>query len=126
MTHSLKLQNHPVGSTFGFNDVPDSVKAIGFAENQHPNVPKASDGYVFRRDFLRELIGFLRDPDGDAFYLAGPTGSGKTSGITETLARLYWPCQQITAHGRIELTDLIGQFKLVSKMPGEAPEMEFV
>lgn len=126
MTQSLKLQNHPVGSTFGFNDVPDSVTAIGFAENQHPNVPKSTGGYVFRRDFLRELLGFLRDPDGDAFYLSGPTGSGKTSGITETLARLYWPCQQITAHGRIELTDLIGQFKLVSKMPGEAPEMEFV
>ena len=126
MTQSLKLQNHPVGSTFGFNDVPDSVTALGFAANQHPTVPKVSDGYVFRRDFLRELLGFLRDPDGDAFYLSGPTGSGKTSGITETLARLYWPCQQITAHGRIELTDLIGQFKLVSKMPGEAPEMEFV
>lgn len=126
MTHSLKLQNHPVGSTFGFNDVPDSVTALGFGENQHPNVPKASDGYVFRREFLRELLGFLRDPDGDAFYLTGPTGSGKTSGITETLARLYWPCQQITAHGRIELTDLIGQFKLVSKVPGESPVMEFI
>lgn len=126
MTQSLKFQNYPVGPTFGFNDVPDSVTAIGFVANQHPSVPKATDGYVFRRDFLRELLGFLRDPGGDAFYLVGPTGSGKTSGITETLARLHWPCQQITAHGRIELTDLIGQFKLVSKMPGQAPEMEFV
>ncbi|MFC1337403.1 MAG: AAA domain-containing protein [gamma proteobacterium symbiont of Clathrolucina costata] len=81
---------------------------------------------MFRREFMRELLNFLRDSDGDAFYLVGPTGAGKTSGVTEALARLNWPCQQITAHGRIELADLIGQFKLVSKAPGEAPEMEFV
>ena len=126
MSQELKLQHHPVGPTFGFNDVPDSVTAIGYAENQHPNVPTVTDGYVFRRELMRELIGFLSDPGGDAFYLVGPTGSGKTSGVTEVLSRLNWPCQQTTAHGRLEMSDLIGQFKLVSNNPGEPPEMEFV
>ena len=118
--------DYPVGRTFGLSGVPDEVCIVGFAPNQHPNKPKSTSSYVFRREFLRELIGFLSKPDGDAFYVAGPTGSGKTSGITEVLARLNWPCQQVTAHGRLELADLIGQFKLVSSAPGAVPEMEFV
>lgn len=126
MSKSLTIQQYPIGSTFGIKDVPDDLTAIGCVDNQHPNIPTKSDGYVFRRELLRELLGFLGDPHGDGFYLVGPTGSGKTSGITETLARLNWPCQQITAHGRIELADLIGQFKLVSKTVGQAPEMEFI
>lgn len=126
MSQAIKLHDYPVGKTFGFADVPNEVTALGYAPQQHPNIPNASNGYVFRREFLREFLNFLREPDGDAFFLTGPTGSGKTSGVTETLSRLNWPCQQITAHGRIELNDLIGQFKLVSSAPGATPEMVFV
>jgi cobaltochelatase CobS len=126
VTQALMLKEYPVGPTFGFNDVPDSVTAVGYEPHQHPNLPKKTDGYVFRREFLREILNFLRNPSGDAFFLSGPTGSGKTSGVTEVLSRVHWPCQQITAHGRMELADLIGQYKLVSKAPGESPEMEFV
>ena len=122
----LQPHRYPVGSTFGFADIPDSVMTLGYAPSEHPNIPRATSGYVFRRELLRELLGFLRDPDGDGLYLSGPTGSGKTSGVTEVLARLHWPCQQVTAHGRLEVTDLIGQFKLVSREPGEAPVMEYV
>ena len=126
MSKNIKLQEYPIGTTFGIEGAPESAKAIGYSRNDDCNIPKSNDGYVFRREFLRELLGFLRNPDGDAFYLAGPTGSGKTSGVTEVLSRLNWPCQQITAHGRLEFGDLVGQFKLVSKGPGEIPEMQFV
>src|SRR5690606_9901961 len=52
--------------------------------------------------------------------------SGKTSGIAQVAARLNWPVQQITAHGRMEFTDLVGFHALVSKTPGEAPVMQFM
>lgn len=121
-----KSENYPIGSTFGIEGVADSITAFGYAPHEDHNIPDGKSDYVFRRDFLREIVGFLKDPDGDAFFLGGPTGSGKTSGVTEVLSRLNWPCQQVTAHGRLELSDLIGQFKLVSKTPGETPVMEFV
>ncbi|EFL9857815.1 AAA domain-containing protein [Escherichia coli] len=54
------------------------------------------------------------------------TGSGKTSGITEIAGRLNWPVQQITAHGRMELTDLIGHHALVAEKPGQPPVMKFM
>jgi cobaltochelatase CobS len=56
----------------------------------------------------------------------GPTGSGKTSSVTEIAARLNWPVQQVTAHGRMELTDLIGHHALVAGAPGEPPTMKFM
>ena len=57
----LQSQAHPIGATFGLADVPASVTALGYAPSQHPNVPQTTDGNVFRRELLRELLGFLRD-----------------------------------------------------------------
>lgn len=122
----MNIVKYPVGSTFGFSDIPDSVTAIGYADDGHVSVPAKKDGYVFRRELLREVLNFLQQPSGDAFYLTGPTGSGKTSGITEILSRLSWPCQQITANGRFEFQQLVGQFKLVCSIPGDQPHMEYV
>ncbi len=121
-----RTQEHPIGKTFGFPDVPDGATALGYAPNTHPNVPRHLPGYVFRREFQRELLAFLRAPGSDAMCISGPTGAGKTSGVTETLARLYWPCQSVTGHGRLELADLVGQFRLVSERPGLTPSMQFV
>ena len=61
----------------------------------------------------RASIAFLRDPAGDAFLLTGPTGSGKTSLVCQVANRLNWPVQSVTCHGRLELSDLIGQFVLI-------------
>jgi len=47
-------------------------------------------------------------------FLTGPTGSGKTSLITQVAARLNWPVQSVTCHGRMELSALIGQFVLIN------------
>jgi cobaltochelatase CobS len=126
MEKPMHIINYPIGETFGLNGVPDTLTTIGFEEGPHEQVPIATDGYVFRRELLRELLSFLKDPKGDAFFLSGPTGSGKTTGVTETLARLHWPCQQVTANGRFEFQQLVGQFKLVSRNHGEAPQMEYV
>ena len=111
---------------FNLPDMPDAATAIMFTDNANQFIPSITSSYIHRREFLREVIAFLNNPSGDAMFVSGPTGSGKTSGICEILGRLNWPTQQITAHGRMELADLIGHHALVSGAPGEAPSMKFM
>lgn len=119
-------QQFPLGQTFGLKGVPEKMMVTGYADPNNPFIPKANPDYVFRKELIRELIAFLKQPDGDAMYITGPTGSGKTSGVTEIASRLNWPVQQITAHGRMELTDLVGHHALVSPAPGAQPVMQFM
>jgi cobaltochelatase CobS len=99
-----------VGQTFGVK-APAGLVIEGFSATDHPLIPPATP-YVFRQG-LAALIAFLRDPAGDAFLLTGPTGSGKTSLVCQVAARLNWPVQSVTCHGRLELSDLVGQFVLI-------------
>jgi cobaltochelatase CobS len=56
---------------------------------------------------------WLSAPKGDGLYITGPTGSGKTSLVEQVAARINWPVQTITGHGRLELNDLLGQWLLL-------------
>lgn len=118
--------NVSVSQVFGLADIPAKVTALAFADETSPFIPSRSESYVFRKEFLREVLAFLKEPCGDALFVTGPTGSGKTSGVTEIAARLNWPVQQITAHGRMELTDLVGHHALVADLPGQPPVMRFM
>lgn len=122
--NNLRPVQLPLGSTFGLNDIPAAAKATGFV-GESPYVPKANPNYQFRKDHLRALWMFLQNPDGDAFYITGPTGSGKTSLVIEYAARVNWPVQQVTAHGRMEMQDLAGFYTLQSNGQGETPTMKF-
>ena len=106
-------------STFSYSiketfqiDVPPSLTVEGFKPSGCPEVPTESP-YHFRKEPLRDVLAFLSAPLGDALYLSGPTGSGKTSLIHQVAARLHWPLESVTCHGRLELMDLIGQFTLI-------------
>lgn len=120
----MSTKSFQVATTFNIN-APTGFTVEGFADEQNPFIPSQSPDYVFRKDFLREFLTFLTNPFGDALFITGPTGSGKTSGVTEIASRLNWPVQQVTAHGRMELSDLIGYHALVSAAPGETPSMQF-
>ncbi len=104
-------QRFDVGATFGVK-APRGLVIEGFADESHPQIP-AKQPYVFRQG-LNAVLAFLRDAGGDALLLTGPTGCGKTSLIRQTAARLYWPVQDVTCHGRMELADLLGGFQLIN------------
>jgi cobaltochelatase CobS len=106
------VQPFPVGPTFGIK-VPKGFTVEGFADDKHPFIPPKKP-YVFRKDQLRDVLAFLERPRGDGLYIVGPTGAGKSSIMRQTAARLNWPVQEVNCHRRLELTDLIGQFKLVN------------
>ena len=76
MTH--RDQALAVRTTFNL-DVPAEVITAGFADTQNPHVPNRDDGYVFRRETLRDILSFLDDPDGDGLYFSGHYGAGKTT-----------------------------------------------
>ena len=106
------IQTFPIADTFGI-PAPARLTVEGFADATHPRIPVRKD-YVFRKEPLRDVLAFLGQPQGDGLYVTGPTGSCKTSLISQVCARLHWPVQAVTCHGRLELGDLIGQFTLVN------------
>ncbi|NBS15830.1 MAG: AAA family ATPase [Gammaproteobacteria bacterium] len=105
------IQMFGIAETFDIN-APGHLMAEGYEDGTHPRIPVQKD-YVFRREPLRDVLAFLGEAQGDGLYVTGPTGSGKTSLILQVAARLNWPVHAVTCHGRMELTDLIGQFTLV-------------
>jgi len=106
-------QRFDVATTFGVKARP-GLEVVGYADDSHPQIPLRQDAYVFRNDLLRDVLAYLHDAGGDGLFLTGPTGSGKTSLITQVASRLNWPVQSVTCHGRMELHALVGQFVLVN------------
>lgn len=107
------LQPFPVSTTFDVQ-APAELEVMGYADASHPQIPRRQSGYVFRHALLRDVLAYLHEAGGDGLFLTGPTGAGKTSLITQIAARLNWPVQSVTCHGRLELHALIGQFVLIN------------
>ncbi|AFL72634.1 AAA family ATPase [Thiocystis violascens] len=105
-------QTFNVAATFGVNAKP-GLEVHGFADDAHPQIP-VRQPYVFRPELLRDVLAYLHAANGDGLFLTGPTGSGKTSLICQIAARLNYPVQTVTCHGRLELNALIGQFVLIN------------
>ncbi|MBK1630653.1 CbbQ/NirQ/NorQ/GpvN family protein [Thiohalocapsa halophila] len=108
----MTMQRFDVAATFGVKARP-GFEVQGFADDTHPQIP-VKQPYVFRNELLRDVLAYLHDANGDGMFLTGPTGGGKTSLISQIAARLNWPVQSVTCHGRMELTSLVGQFVLVN------------
>lgn len=105
--------------------MPKALQVLSFADDKHPAIPKRQDDYVFRRDVLRDVLGFFIKPNRDALFICGPAGSGKTSIILEVCARLNWPVQQLTLNSRFEFSQLTGHFSFSSAQAGEDPQMRY-
>lgn len=122
----MTIKNFSLAEITNIQEIPSKIQIRGYSDDTNPFIPNKDDKYVFRKDLIRYLSAFLSFPEGDGLFITGPTGSGKTSLITEFAARLNWPVQQITAHGRMELSDLIGFHTLVSESAGDTPTMKFM
>ena len=120
-----QFTNYKLRDVFNNPSVPADWEMQCFAPQNNPYVPPANPEYVFRNDVLCDVLIYLEDPQNDALFITGPTGSGKTSVILEIAARLNWPVQQVTLNGRFEFSDLLGKFKFASARPGEPAAMRY-
>jgi|SRR5690625_114140 len=119
-----EIKKAPISELFNLKGIPSTVTMTVFPEG-NPYIPTQNSNYVFNKDVVRSIRAFLISPNDDALYITGPTGSGKTSAVMEMCARLNWPVQSITAHGQMEMADLIGHHALVGGSEGESPTMQF-
>lgn len=63
-----------VSKVFGMPSIPEKVTAIGYADGSNPFIPATDTNYVFRKEFLREVLAYLKEPGGDALFVTGPRG----------------------------------------------------
>ncbi len=73
----------------------------------HPHVPVADEGYIFRpAELFRVLYAILTN---QRAYLHGDTGTGKTTLIEQTAARLAWPFMRVNFDSEVTRADLMGR-----------------
>jgi len=102
-----------VRDAFGQPTAPVGFQVEGFANTANPLIPAKNALYVFDRERLRNMLAFVSAPQGDAMWVGGPYGSGKTSLILQVLSRLNWPAVCFSWHKRREFSDLVGHQAIV-------------
>lgn len=83
----------------------------GQDDNLIAQVPKKKDGYIFRRDLMRDILAWHNMME-EPILLFGPTQCGKTSVLRQVANRLQVPLWSVTGHRQLELTEIFGQYGL--------------
>jgi len=122
----MYYSNQPISVLFDLPKIPKKATVKVFNDDDSVFIPAANDHYVFVQSVVRDILAFIQRPYGDAMYITGPTGCGKTSSVCEIAAKLNYPVQQVTASGQLEANDLIGHFTLSSENVGDVPTMRFI
>jgi len=78
----------------------------------HPHVPVIDPDYIFQPMALLNLLQAL--VNGERSYIVGHTGTGKTTMIEQTLARMNWPMIRINFDSEITRMDLMGRDVLMN------------
>lgn len=90
--------------------VPTAVDVEMWVNQHHPLVPTKDDDFIFRKEQIQLLVKFFTDdePPKEGLMLTGPYGAGKTSLITNFLARINHPVLTVDWNFESEVADLIG------------------
>lgn len=88
-----------------FSGKPSGTVIKGYSEPSS-YTPRIDDCYIFH-EASRDLIVWFLNPV-EPLYVFGPCGCGKTSCIKQLAAKLNYPVFEITGHGRLEFSDLVG------------------
>jgi len=102
-----------INKTFELEGIPNELTIQGYQEGS-PFVPTVDRHYLFRNDILSDILAWHMLGGNEGLYLTGPTGSGKSTLVTQVASRLNIPVHRVTAHSRLETPELIGHYALVS------------
>ncbi|TYO96749.1 cobaltochelatase CobS [Geothermobacter ehrlichii] len=106
-------KQYSIAKTFGLEGIPEELTVRGYAERT-PFVPAIDPDYQFRKDLLSDILAWHMLGGIEGLYLTGPTGSGKSTLVTQVAARLNIPVHRVTAHSRLETPELVGHHALVN------------
>jgi cobaltochelatase CobS len=98
-----------VAEVFGIEGIPASIE-VEVRDETNEKVPVRDDRYLFRRDVLSDILAWVMGATNDPLYLAGPTGCGKSSLVTQVANRLDIPLYVISCHERMEIPELFGRY----------------
>ena len=77
-------------------------------------VPAKDLAYRFKKDDVKVLQFFFSGGINSCLSLTGDTGTGKTSLIEQSCARLNWPLEPFSSHDRATMFELIGGHRLLN------------
>ncbi len=109
----MKTKKFNITKTFELEGIPNELTIQGYHEGS-PFVPALDRHYLFRKDILSDILAWHMLGGREGLYLTGPTGSGKSTLVTQVASRLNIPVHRVTAHSRLEAPELIGHYALVS------------
>lgn len=117
-----ELRNEPaavnVEKAFGVKMAVETVK--GWAR-PWPTTPKIDPDYVFHDKWLLNCILLELEMPNERLGLVGPTGSGKSSGVEQAVARVNKPFYRMNFDGEIGRSEFVGQYVVTGP-----DRMEFV
>lgn len=121
MSQNLKLIPYSIRDTFSV-DVDANIKVLGVdpATTLPEQVPVIDPDFVFHKETLSDVLAWWRFTltkqkrhPRKGLYLRGEPGCGKTEYPRQIAARLNIPVFELTAHERMEVSDIVAQKDLV-------------
>lgn len=103
----------------GAQKLPDAIKQAGAIRlrGEHflvDKVPPKDEAYRFKKNDVKVLQFFFGGGINRCLSLTGDTGTGKTSLIEQSCARLNWPLEPFSSHDRATMFELIGGHRLLN------------
>lgn len=103
---SARTEVAPATDLFGFESKAN-IKV--FPDTGDHRVPKIDDNYVFTKELVEDILYVANKPRANiASWFYGHRGTGKTSVITQVLARMNYPTLMIAGTEETEVYQLVG------------------
>lgn len=105
-TTSNRTEVAPATNLFGFES---QGKVKIFPDTGNHRVPKVDDNYVFSKDLVEDILYVMNKPRANiASWFYGHRGTGKTSVVSQVLARMNYPTLMLAGTEETEVYQLVG------------------